>query len=1141
MLNFAGYFKALFDQQSLKCINQSGKYMKFLHIISLSSLLLLLFSCGKKEAMNLSTPDSAASMANVDGLFTLLKPEETGVSFSNDLVEDEHYNCVFFESIYNGAGCAVLDVNNDDLLDLFFVSNQGKDKLYLNKGNFKFEDISASAGIEGGAEWSASVTIADVNADGYDDIYISCHLKEDPELRRNKLYVNQKNLSFKEEAKAYGLDDSGYSIHAAFFDYDVDGDLDVLVINQPMVINEYQKRDVPMDNQYSSHLYQNTGNNHFTDITKEAGLLNIAFTLSTAIGDISNDGYPDIYMANDYDFPDNLYINMQNGTFRDLAKLGLQHMSQFSMGSDVADFNNDGWLDVVTADMVAEDHYRNKTNMASMNPKRFWQMVKDGNHYQYMFNALQLSNGNGSFSEIAQLAGVSKTDWSWTAFFSDFDNDAEKDLFISNGYLRDIRNKDFSKKFLSYHDSLNNPKLKPLIRTKVLDLIGQAPSVKIQNYMYRNEGNLQFGNVTRSWGMDQVGFSQGASYADLDNDGDLDLIMNNMNDPAFIYKNNAEKFDDRHYLRIKLEGNGQNLKSFGARAVIYTQGKMQLAELTNVRGYMSTSEPVLHFGLAQNTLIDSLLIRWPSGATIKKYKVKVDQLLVFKEKEAELRSKVALGPESKAPFTVEVTDQLTKDIRHTENDYDDYRREILIPHKLSSLGPALAVADVNGDGNEDFYLGGSVGSGGKLLVANQRALFDQVPGTPMEKNKSCDEVAAVFFDAEGDGDQDLLVAGGGNEFPDQSAAYQTHLYLNQGAGQFTDATDRLPALRKSIGAVAVFDLDADKDMDLFLGARLVPGKYGKLLGSHVLLNEGGRFKEVTSTVCPEMAGEFGNVSAAVAADFNKDGAMDLALAGEWMSVKILLNVNGKLQDQSEKWGLKNTGGWWNVLSVSDIDQDGDADLLAGNLGWNTKFKASVDKPFFAYLGDFDKNGSWDTYLGSYDKDGKVYPVRGRQCSSEQMPFIAEKYKNYESFAVEPIEKVLDGKLDQVQIRKVEMFESGVFINEGGKFSFRAFPAEVQIAPVNDFVLYDFNKDGIQDIAYGGNYHDREVETTRSDAGIGGIMLVQKGGELKFVHPMQSGFFLNKDVRKMKLLKFKGADVILTANNNELLQSNFIVK
>jgi hypothetical protein len=469
------------------------------------------------------------------------------------------------------------------------------------------------------------------------------------------------------------------------------------------------------------------------------------------------------------------------------------------------------------------------------------------------------------------------------------------------------------------------------------------------------------------------------------------------------------------------------------------------------------------------------------------------------------------------------------------------KREILIPHKLSSLGPALAVADVNGDGNEDFYLGGSVGNSGKLYVANQRALFDQIPGTVMEKNKSCDEVAAIFFDAEGDGDQDLLVAGGGNEFPDQSAAYQTHLYLNQGTGQFTDASDRLPILRKSFGVLLAFDLDGDKDQDLFLGARQVPGKYGKGIGSHVLINEAGKFKDLTSTICPDMAGEFGNVTTAAAADFNKDGAIDLAVAGEWMTIKILINTSGKLEDQSEKWGLQNTGGWWNMLTVSDVDQDGDADLLAGNLGWNTKFKASLDKPFFAYLGDFDKNGSWDTYLGSFDKDGKVYPVRGRQCSSEQMPFIAEKYKNYESFAVEPIEKVLDGKLDQVQIRKAQIFESGVFTNEGGKFTFRVFPAEVQIAPVNDFVLYDFNKDGISDVAYGGNYHDREVETTRSDAGIGGIMLGQKGGGFKFVHPMQSGLFLNKDVRRMKLLKFKGAEVVLTANNNDQLQANFIVK
>ncbi|MBK9109164.1 MAG: CRTAC1 family protein [Saprospiraceae bacterium] len=554
--------------------------------------------------------------------FEKLASDQTGIQFNNQLKETEEENVLIYDGFYTGAGTAILDVNNDGLQDVFFVSNQNAEKLYLNKGQFKFEDISKAAGIEGGNEWTAGVAIADVNSDGYDDIYVCCHMFLDPEKRRNKLYINNQNNTFTERAKEFGLDDPGFSIHAAFFDYDLDGDLDVYVVNQPPNHNETRNpimsKGIP-DYQYSDHLYRNEGNGKFINVTEAAGVQNFAFGLSVTIGDFFNDGYPDIYIANDYDYGDFLYVNNGNGTFQNVSTLAMKHISNFSMGADAADINNDGWLDIFVADMTPEDHYRNKTNMSAMSPETFWKFANSGHNFQYMFNTLQLNQGNGLFSEIGLMAGVAKTDWSWSVLFSDFDLDGFKDLYITNGILRDIRNRDF----ISYaFDAFKNKK------TSNLEIIEKGPSMPLSNYMYRNDGLLHFDNMSAKWGLEDKSFSQGASYGDLDNDGDVDLIVNNMNQDAFIYKNLATDHKTGNFLRLQLESKQKNHKSFGARALIYYgENKMQIAELYNTRGYMSCSEPILTFGLDKIENVDSLIVRWPSGKTLQLKNVKVNSVL----------------------------------------------------------------------------------------------------------------------------------------------------------------------------------------------------------------------------------------------------------------------------------------------------------------------------------------------------------------------------------------------------------------------------------------------------------------------------------------------------------------------------------
>ncbi|MBK8298506.1 MAG: VCBS repeat-containing protein [Saprospiraceae bacterium] len=1074
----------------------------------------------------ISCNKSKDSAVEVGSVYKLMDSKETGIKFENTIQETERLNYYYYDGIYQGAGSAVLDIDKDGLMDVLLVSNQGPEKLYLNKGDFKFEDISKKAGIEGGPEWTTGATVADVNGDGWDDIYISCFLLEEAELRRNKLYINNKNNTFSERAREFGLSDTTYTISATFFDYDLDGDLDMFQVNQPPNIVLRRLSSKLWEANHSCKLYRND-NFHFTDVTKEAGVFTLGYALSAVASDVNNDGYPDLYVTVDYKEPDFLFLNLKNGTFRDVAKSAMNHFSLFSMGCDVADFNDDGLLDIFSVDMVAEDRFRNKTNMAGMDIPKFWKNVELGFHYQYMFNSLQLNQGIGSFSEIAQLAGISKTDWSWSVLLADYDNDGAKDLFITNGLMRDVRNRDYQAMFERPFDSIKS----------TLELVKKAPSEKIINYMYRNVGDLKFKNVIDDWGMAQKSFSNGASYADLDNDGDLDLIVNNISDNAFLYKNTTSDKKAANYLRLNLEGPESNYRSFGARAAIYyDEGKMQMLELSNARGYMSTSEPIIHFGLGSISKVDSLIVRWPSGKIVRKLNVKCNQTLTLKEKDANDVASNQLFELTGIAFTKDVTQELIGNIQTKENYFDDYKTEILIPHKMSTLGPCIATADVTGDGNDDIYIGGCAGTSGVLYIQQVDGTFLPSASNPWNAHKSSEDIDAIFFDADSDRDMDLYVASGSNEFAVGSPLYKDRLYINEGGGKFSDGSNRIPALTFSKGVVRAADIDGDGDQDLFIGGRQVPGYYGKSERSAILINDKGKFVDRTKEACPEMSTAIGMISSATFVDLDKDRDLDLVVVGEWMSPMIFVNEAGKFKNETSKFGLENLRGWWNVIVSEDVDGDGDQDLIAGNLGMNTKFKASIEKPFKVFLKDFDDNGSWDIYLGSYDRDGKYYPVRGRQCSSEQMPFIKEKYKTYNEFASHSIDDILEGMKEGAIIKDVTEFHSGIFINEGNAFSFKPFNNMDQIAPIYDFIVYDVNKDGYKDIIYGGNYYNREIETTRSDAGVGGILLNDAKGNFKHVPSKQTGLKLTQDLRKLRFVKSGPYDLMLAGFNNSNLKA-----
>ncbi len=1079
-------------------------------------LLLLALGC-KNEASLDQAERNKSTLA-----FELKPGKETGINFNNHV--EERYETFFdkYAYIYTGGGVAVGDINNDGLQDVYFTGNEVSDKLYLNRGNFQFEDITDSAITAGQDGWHNGVTILDINADGLNDIYV-CRggWKETPDQRKNLLYINSGDATFVESAEEYGLADEGYSMQALFLDIDNDNDLDLYLTNRPdeyyLPLSVMKERAASGPDCCSDRLYRND-DGKFVDISRVAGIVNYGYSLGLAAADFNNDGLIDVYVSNDFATVDHMYINQGDGTFVDKLQAATNHISLFSMGTDVGDINNDGLEDIIVMEMRPEDYVRSKVSMPPMNIEGFHAIVDAGMHKQYMHNMLHLNQGKGLFSEVSQIAGIAKTDWSWSGLFGDFDKDGYRDLYVTNGMRRDLFDGDARRRLSNYVEE-NRTAFQDtaiLFGTGFQGILENYKPLKLKNYLFQGHGDVSFTKANGGSSTSIPSFSHGSALADFDNDGDLDIVVNNMEDQAFLLENTSTTTNA--WTKVKLEGPQNNAHGIGAKVWAHSDGQTQFFQQKIIRGYLSSCDPHIFFGLGENTSLDSLVVQWPDGKKSILTDQPINERVIIKYKDD---LPIAEAQPTQNKLFAEGKAYLDPPHVDVENEVFEYGKQVLLPHSFATAGPKMSSADLNGDGVEDFYVGGSrseagslyLSSGDKWLKSDQKAFY---------LDRIFEDMGSVFLDIDLDGDQDLYVVSGGSESAGGELVYQDRLYENQ-AGIFVKSN--LPQIRANGSQVLKYDFDQDGDLDLFVTGFVRPNEYPLGDASFFLENQDGNLSPVNWY--GELLFDLGIIYDATVAQLDEDAEMELVLVGEWMPITILDWTGQGFENKTEIFGLENTVGWWTSIEKADLDKDGKEDLIVGNLGENYKFSVDNAHQFEVFADDFDQNGTYDVFLATSSEYGHK-PVRGLECSSEQMPQISQKFESFASFASAEIDDVIGPGISKAEHRKIDLFSSMVLYNNGDKsFEMKKLPKECQLSVINAVVVKDLDEDGWLDLITAGNRFNVEVETTPSDASMGAVLINKGDRTWATMRPMESGIYLKGDVKDLIFIN----DNLITTENS----------